>query len=325
MPSGTRTSAAYNPRRPVARYAPAALVAALLVATGLAFLHTESLKLETSPIRQTRVTKLFSPVCRCNTSKARIALRLAKPDVVSVSIVDTSGSDVRRLVTEQARGAAASPSSGTAGTTRAVVVPDGSYRARVRLDLIEKTFLLPNLMRVDTRKPVAQVVSVRPRVFSPDGDRRADRIVVRYTVDERARGMLYVDGIRLVVGASLKPAGELRWYGMVDGRSLPARRYALTVAAADQAGNQSVPVDAGHVRIRYVELASSRLTAKPGGVVRVVVSSDARRVRWRLGKRSGIGRVPVFRFRAPRTPGRYLLAVSAHGHRAGATVVVAQK
>jgi FlgD Ig-like domain len=308
----------------VARYAPAALVAALLVATGLAFLHTESLKLETSPIRQTRVTKLFSPVCRCNTSKARIALRLAKPDVVSVSIVDTSGSDVRQLAFERPRsGRVAFLWNGR--DDEGQVVPDGSYRARVRLDLIEKTFLLPNLMRVDTRKPVAQVVSVRPRVFSPDGDRRADGIVVRYTVDERARGMLYVDGIRLVVGASLKPAGELRWYGMVDGRSLPARRYALTVAAADQAGNQSVPVDAGHVRIRYVELASSRLTAKPGGVVRVAVSSDARRVRWRLGKRSGVGRVPVFRFRAPRTPGRYLLAVSAHGHRAGATVVVAQK
>ena len=99
----------------------------------------------------------------------------------------------------------------------------------------------------------------RPRVFSPDGDRRADRIAVRYTVDERARGMLYVDGIRLVVGASLKPAGELRWYGKVDGRSLPARRYALAVAAVDLAGNHSAPVDAGHVRIRYVELASSRL------------------------------------------------------------------
>ena len=308
----------------MARYAPAALVAALLVATGLAFLHTESLKLETSPIRQTRVTKLFSPVCRCDTSKARIAFRLAKPDVVSVSIVDTSGSDVRQLAFERPRsGRVAFLWNGR--DDEGQVVPDGSYRARVRLDLIEKTFLLPNLMRVDTRKPVAQVVSVRPRVFSPDGDRRADRIVVRYTVDERARGMLYVDGIRLVVGASLKPAGELRWYGMVDGRSLPARRYALAVAAADQAGNQSVPVDAGHVRIRYVELASSRLTVKPGGVVRVVVSSDARRVRWRLGKRSGVGRVPVFRFRAPRTPGRYLLAVSAHGHRAGATVVVAQK
>ena len=112
-------------------------------------------------------------------------------------------------------------------------------------------------MRVDTRKPVAQVVSARPQVFSPTGTGAPTGIVVALHGRTSAPGgMLYVDGIRLVVGASLKPAGELRWYGMVDGRSLPARRYALTVAAADQAGNQSVPVDAGHVRIRYVELAS---------------------------------------------------------------------
>ena len=150
-------------------------------------------------------------------------------------------------------------------TTTGVVVPDGAYRARVRLDLIEKTFLLPNLIRVDTKAPTAKVVSVQPRVFSPDGDRRADRVTVRYTVDERAQGMLYVDGIRLVVGAGLKPAGELRWYGMVDGRSLPARRYALAVRAVDLAGNLSGPVDAGHVRIRYVELTPTRYTAEAGG------------------------------------------------------------
>ena len=84
-----------------ARYAPAVLVAVLLVATGAAFLRTESLKLETSPIRQTRVTKLFSPVCRCATSKARIAIRVAKPDVVSVSIEDDAGQDVRQLVAER--------------------------------------------------------------------------------------------------------------------------------------------------------------------------------------------------------------------------------
>jgi flagellar hook capping protein FlgD len=308
----------------VARYAPAALVAALLVATGLAFLHTESLKLETSPIRQTRVTKLFSPVCRCNTSKARIAFRVAKPDVVSVSIVDTSGSDVRTLVSEKpAIGRVAFLWNGR--DDDGAVVADGSYRARVRLDLIEKTFLLPNLIRIDTRRPVTHVVSVEPRVFSPDGDRRSDRVTVRYTVDERAQGTLYVDGIRLVVGASRKQAGELRWFGMVDGRSLPARSYALTVVTVDAAGNRSSPVDAGPVRIRYLELVSPRLTAVPGGVVRVRVTTDAARVRWRLGKRSGIGRVPVFRFRAPAAPGRYLLVVSAHGHRAGATVVVAER
>jgi hypothetical protein len=306
----------------VARYAPAALVAVLLLATGFAFLHTESLKLETSPIRQTRVTKLFSPVCRCDSSKARIAFRLAKPDVVSVAIVDTSGSDVRQLAFERpARGSVAFLWNGR--DDDGVVVRDGSYHARVRLDLIEKTFLLPNLIRVDTKAPKAQVVSVQPRVFSPDGDRRGDRVTVRYTVDERAQGMLYVDGIRLVVGAGLKSPGELRWYGKVDGRSLPARRYALTVRAEDLAGNRSAPVDAGHVRIRYVELTPTRYEAEPGGTIRVSVSTDAARVRWKLGKRRGIGRAPVFRVRVPVAPGRYILAVGAHGHRAGGVVLVA--
>ena len=149
-----------------ARYAPAVLVAVLLVATGAAFLRTESLKLETSPIRQTRVTKLFSPVCRCATSKARIAIRVAKPDVVSVSIEDDAGQDVRQLVAERpATGRIAFLWNGRDDDGQ--VVRDGTYRARVRLDLIEKTYLLPNLIRVDTKRPTLKVVSVAPRVFSP--------------------------------------------------------------------------------------------------------------------------------------------------------------
>ncbi len=316
-------AAPYN-RRAVTRYAPAALVAALLVATGLAFLHTESLKLETSPIRQTRVTKLFSPVCRCATSKARIAFRLAKPDVVSVAVIDRSGSDVRRLVFEKPfRGRVAVLWNGRDESGR--VVPDGFYRARVRLDLIEKTFTLPNPIRVDTNRPGVTVVSVRPRVFSPDGDRRSDRIGVRYRVDKRARGTLYVDGVRRVVGSSLKPTGELRWYGKVDGTSVPAGRYDLTVVAVDPAGNRSLPETAGKVTVRYVELPAAPLRAKPGGTVRVRVSTDARSVSWRLGKRSGTGRPPVFRVRVPDAAGRYLLVVSAAGHAAGKRVLVTEK
>jgi hypothetical protein len=294
------------------------------VATGVAFLHTESLKLETSPIRQTDVTPLFSPVCKCDQSKARIALRLVKPDVVSVSIVDDSGRDVRRLVSERpARGRVAFHWNGRddAGD----VVPDGLYRARVRLDLREKTFLLPNPMRVDTTRPSAKVVSVRPRVFSPDGDRRADRISVRYTLDGRARGMLFVDGVRRVVGSSLRSAGELRWYGKVDGRSLPTGLKRLTFVAVDLAGNRSRPIDAGSVRIRYVELVPSRLQAPAGGWIRVRVSTDARHVSWRLAGRSGTGTTPSFRIRAPKAPRRYLLAVSAAGHSAGGIVVVTPK
>ena len=308
----------------MARYAPAALVAALLVATGVAFLHTESLKLETSPIRQTRVTKLFSPVCQCATSKARIAFRLAKPDVVSVSVIDSSGSDVRRLVAEKpARGRVAVLWNGRDDAGR--VVPDGFYRARVRLDLIEKTFTLPNLIRVDSRKPELGSISVRPSTFSPDGDRRADRIGVRYRVDEQARGMLYVDGVRRVLGSSLKPTGELRWYGKVDGTPVPAGRYGLTVVAVDPAGNRSQPVSAGVATVRYVELAPAPLRARAGGTVRVRVSTDAPRVSWRLGKRKGTGRPPVFRIRVPDAAGGYLLVVSASGHAAGKRVVVTEK
>jgi hypothetical protein len=304
-----------------ARYAPAVLVAVLLVATGAAFLRTESLKLETSPIRQTRVTKLFSPVCRCATSRARIAIRVAKPDVVSVSIEDDAGQDVRQLVAERpVTGRIAFLWNGRDDAGQ--VVRDGAYRARVRLDLIEKTFLLPNLIRVDTKRPAVKVVSVAPRVFSPDGDRRSDRIDVHYTVDERARAMLFVDGVRRVVGASLKPVGDLRWYGKVDGQSLPAGRYRLRVQAVDLAGNTSAMVDAGVVRIRYIALVPSRLRATAGGFVRVRVSTDARRVAWKLGTRTGIGTAPAFRIRAPKAPRRYLLEVSSHGHHAGGIVVV---
>ena len=318
---GQEACAPYNPGV-VTRYAPAALVAALLAATGFAFLHTEALKLETSPIRQTRVTKTFSPVCRCGSSRARFAFRVAKPDVLSVAIVDSSGRDVRRLATDRpGRDRVAFLWNGRddAGS----VVADGFYRARVRLELQEQTFLLPNLVRVDTKKPALEPVSVRPRTFSPDGDRRADRVTVRYRVDEPARALLSVNGVQRVVGASLRPTGELVWYGKVGGTSLPARRYALALTAVDRAGNRSLPVKAGPVRIRYVELAAPVLRTNAGGVLRVRVLTDARRVSWRLGKRKGVGKAPLFRVRAPRAPGRYRLVVTAYGHRAGAFVVVA--
>ena len=308
----------------MARYAPAALVAALLVATGLAFLHTESLKLETSPIRQTRVTKLFSPVCHCNTSKARIALRLAKPDVVSVSIVDTSGSDVRQLAFERPRsGRVAFLWNGR--DDEGQVVPDGSYRARVRLDLIEKTFLLPNLIasrheeagRAGRLRTAQGVLAGRGparrqgrgalhgrRARPRDAVRRRDQARRRREPEAGRRAALVRDG-----GRTLAPRAQ-----RTRSRSpLPTRPATSRLL--------SMP---GHVRIRYVELASSRLTAKPGGVVRVRVST--RRAAGALAARQaqrGRPRARLPRSASPSAPGRYILSVAAHGHRAGGVVVVA--
>jgi hypothetical protein len=238
----------------VSRHAPAVLVAALLVATGLSFLFVESLKLEPSPIRGTRVTKVFSPVCRCETSKARISFRVGKPDAATVSIVDAAGRDVRDLTFVQPVTTRPVAFLWNGRDNDGALVRDGFYRPRVRLDLLEKTFVLPNPILVDTRPPRVTVVSVQPRVISPDGDRRSDRVDVAFRVDQRAQASLLVDGVQRVLGRPGRVAGQLRWYGTVDGRPVAAGSFGLAVSAVDVAGNRSRPVQAGSVRIRYVEL-----------------------------------------------------------------------
>ena len=70
--AGTSSHDAARPdgRIPVAlrtRLAPAALVGALLVATAVAFVVTEKLKLTRSPIIGPTVAKVFSPTCDCET------------------------------------------------------------------------------------------------------------------------------------------------------------------------------------------------------------------------------------------------------------------
>ena len=76
----------------MARFAPAALVAALLAATALAFVYTESLKLTPSPILGTRVLpKVISPVCDCPTDSAVISFRLREADVLDIDLIDERG------------------------------------------------------------------------------------------------------------------------------------------------------------------------------------------------------------------------------------------
>ena len=298
------------------------LVAVLLVATGLSFLFVESLKLEPSPIRGTRVTKVFSPVCRCETSKARISFRVGKLDAVTVAIVDAAGRDVRDLAFLQraTRRPVAFLWNGRDNT--GALVRDGFYRPRVRLDLLEKTFVLPNPILVDTKPPRVTVASVQPRVISPDGDRRSDRVDVAFRVDQKAQAALLVDGVQRVLGRPGRLAGQLRWYGEVDGRPLAAGTFDLAVGAVDAAGNRSRPVPAGSVHIRYVELGKVAFRTRPNGVLVVPVSADARRVSWLLAGRRGSGAPPVLRLRAPATPGTYALYVTARGHAARARVSV---
>ena len=78
-------------------------MAALLVATAAAFAYTERLKLTPSPIKGTKVDKLFSPTCECATGTARIAFRLRKRDRVTVVILNRDDRVVRTLVSDRSQ------------------------------------------------------------------------------------------------------------------------------------------------------------------------------------------------------------------------------
>ncbi len=305
----------------MARYAPAALVAALLVATALAFAYTESLKLTPSPIIRTHVTKVFSPVCDCDTGTASIAFSLRSADRVEIDIVH--GGDVKRhLVAGRAY---------PKGTLEVVwdgrddagnVVPQGAYKPRVKLARQRRTIVLPNVIRVDTVAPTVELTRLAPRVFSPDGDRRADRVVVGYRVSEPARVSLWVDGRRAVLKKGQKTKGTIDWFGSVDGSPLSQGSYRLEVEAVDVAGNVGARTESKPVVVRYVALGRKRIEVVVGARIAVLVLTDAAQIEWKLGSRTGSARPGTLQLQAPLQTGRFTLTVTANGHSARAAVIV---
>jgi hypothetical protein len=306
----------------VGRYAPAALVAALLVATAAAFAYTERLKLTPSPILRTRVDKLISPLCECETASARIEFRLRRHDRVTVTILDRRSDVVRTLVSDRSQRAGRVSVIWDGRDDLGQVVRSGAYKPRVKLALNRRTIVLPNRIQVDTVQPRVEMTAVRPRLFSPDADGRSDRVRISYHVDEPAQVSLYVDGVRRVVKRGSKEDGTIDWNGRVDGAVLPVGAYELSLVARDRAGNLSgrtVPV---RVALRYIALGRKRIVTAPGRRFALLVAADAKQVEWHLGSRSASVRPGTVRIRAPRQPGRYTLTVREHGHAVRAAVIV---
>jgi hypothetical protein len=307
----------------VGRFAPAALVAALLVATAAAFAYTERLKLTPTPIKGTRVApKLFSPVCECETDTTRIAFRLRRHDRVTVTILNRGGDVVRTLVTGRAQRAGLVVVYWDGRDDQGGVLPQGTYKPRVKLALNRRTIVLPNPIRIDTTAARVKSVEVSPRVFSPDGDGRADHITVAYRVDEPAQVSLYVDGVRRVVKRGSKTAGTIDWNGKVDGVAIRPGGHEVTVVARDLAGNLGAPSEPARVTLRYISLGRKRIVVAPGRRFALLVSADAKLVTWKLGRRTGSVAPGTIRIRAPLQPGRYTLTLREHGHIVRAAVVV---
>jgi hypothetical protein len=310
----------------VARLASTVLVVALLAATAAAFALTQGLKLQKSPISGTEVERVFSPVCACDRAggdEATIAFRLRESDRIDVEILD-GDRVVRTLERAQSYPRGPVEVEWDGRDDAGEVLPEGEYSPRVRLREAHQTITLPNPIRIDTTPPTIQDVSIEPRVLSPDGDGRADRVVVTYRLSEPGRGELYVDGERRVLQRFHRPEDRMVWNGKLDGEPQRPGIYGLHVAAFDPAGNlsETPPVP---VRLRFVALGRKRITVPAGSRFAVRVSADAPRVRWRLGPRSGVAQPGTLRLRAPLQKGRYTLTVTANGRSERAAVFVQER
>jgi len=306
------------------RLAPAALVAALLVATSAAFVVTEKLKLTRNPIVGPRVDKIFSPVCDCANDTASITFRLRKPDRVTVDVIDSKGDVVRELARRRPQGRAAVSYVWDGRDAAGRVVDEGAYRPRVHLERARRTIVMPNPIRVDVTPPQVVSFTARPLVISPDGDGQSDYARIRYRLSEKAVVELYVDGTRAIRKLGTRPRGTMSWTGTAGGEQLPEGVYTLRLVARDVAGNLGSRSGSRTVRIRFLDLGRDRILTSPGGRFAILVLTQARRVEWRLGARSGTARPGTLRLRAPVLPGRFTLRVEANGHGRRAAVVVRQ-
>lgn len=302
------------------------LVLLVLAGSAAAFAVSERLKVQKSALTGTKVTKVLSPVCGCPTSRATIAFRLTRAERLSIGIVDSSGRIVRTLVRERLFGRARHHFTWNGRGDDGAIVSEGSYRPRIRLPGLGRTLVLPNPIRIDVTRPRITALGVSPRVFSPDGDGRADVVRVSYRFSEHAHAVLYVNGRQRVLTRFQPLRGEVVWYGKVEGRTLPPGRYRLGVAAVDRAGNRSKPVAAGAVELRYVQVVDRTQAARPGERLVLRVSTDAKHVGWTLYRgssivRRGSGERSVVLV-APARPGRYVLVVESGRHRARSAIVV---
>ena len=308
----------------MARIASTVLVVALLAATTAAFALTQGLKNQPAWIFGTDVDKVFSPVCECDSKTATIAFKLREADRLDVSIVDDSERVIRTIERDRAYEQGPVEIEWDGRDDAGKVLPEAEYEPRIRLRDDRTTYTLPNPIRIDVTPPRLERVAVRPKVLSPDGDRRGDRVTFRYRLTEPARGMLFVNGKRRGLKLFHRAEDSIVWNGKVKGRALAPGSYSARLSAFDSAGNVSERSGPIQVVIRYVALGRNRIIATAGARFALRVSSDARRVRWSLGGRSGFARPGTLRLRAPLQKGRFTLTIAANGHATRAAVFVSE-
>jgi hypothetical protein len=310
-----------------------ALLLGLLVATTTAFGVAEALKLERSPLARVRLARALSPDCGCWHAQARLAFRLRRAELLDVVVVDADGNAVRTLVDRSRHPRGLVKLRWDGRTDAGTVAPDGAYRLRISFPDESRTITPARTIRVDSRPPEVELVSMAPRRLSPDGDGTRDAAAIVWRSDEEARPLVLVDGEVAFRGRKTDAGtATVTWDGTQHGTPLPAGRYVVALAARDTAGNVSAPTKPVPVRIRYIDVRERVVHAR-GGVVRIHVRTDARRYDLEIFRRARPGTplvlsgpnepgLAVVRLAPSMSPGRYVLRVTADGHHDDVSVLV---
>jgi hypothetical protein len=326
------------------------LFAVLVVATGAAFFLTQRLKLAPRAVRTLTVTRAISPYVPYR--RASIRIRLTRPDRATVSIIDSRGDVVRRLVTDRPyRPDQRIQLFWNGRDAGGRVVPDGVYRVRVGLRRQGRSVVLLDTITVDGTPP-RPLVRVRrsssatgpmlmpvrgggPVRFTVMGTQlRTERLFVVRTDRGRPR-------IATRLHARASTTGDGTWDGRIAGRPAPPGTYVIVARDTDPVGNSAYsfpftpprrgdPPGGAGVTVRYLGAQAPEAAIPAGRLFTVFVDARGRNYRWRLHRLDqartiahGTSRSPALRLHAPRGPsGVYVVELASGGHRAAALVPV---
>ena len=242
------------------RVLPSILVIALLAATAAAFALTERAKLERSPVYGTQQSQVFSPDSKDPAKKvAHIRFHVRKSESIDVWIQDSDGEKVDSLLVHRdVRPSALVQLVWDAFTPSGVGVPDGTYRAVVKLERSHRTIVCRATSRSTRRRRTSRHDRRRStRSSRPTATVTRTSFRIPYEVSEPAHAILLLRGKQVVFTNGQKEKGELVWNGKAEGRRLDAATAAGPLRALDRrAGPRRQPSTGRAVRDRAGPLSS---------------------------------------------------------------------